>query len=794
MWRMKDIATALLNALTENDVDRILENDFFKSGKWFALGGGRIGNNYGLVHAQQSDPVASLAEKITNSRDAILIKKCKEFGIEDLRSDAAPHSMLDALIKFFGGPDQIERDWNKLVKEGLIKIIADGPTSTQGEPNLIIIDRGCGQSPEDFPRTFLSLLAEESEKRGVKFLQGRFDMGGAGVLPYCGEKGYELIISRSATKGGNWGWTIVRENRQKVRYEYFAVGVQLDGTPIVPSFDAKKYNGIEDGSIIKLYSYDIPRKSHISSGLRYYLDMFMYNSYLPVVLEDHRKLGSKIDTLPTAGMGDRLLRHDDTRELLATDYPMPIVVEANFGKFGKKLLEVFVLKRNSELSEKQKRRKQLLLIDKKPAIFFTINGQTHATMSRSFIRTRCQKPELEDDIIVNIDCTDITGADHTDIFMSNREHMKKNKVTKVIELAIAKALKEDERLNAMENERFNRTELPGDDKHTSLENTLIAEMQPIIESVIAQLKLRRDEIYNPVRVARSSRPAEPKYVPKYNPPFFPTVFKIAGCNKPGLWKKNMPINSTGTKIVFELNAPDNYFHREQYPGTLTVTPDMTADYGTTLISGALTIRIVPKEGAKVGEIHKVKVAVSRYEDTDLEAEFEVEYIAPSQPNPEPKPKKETEKEKENTPPNVADLGLPPYKKVYKDMWGDYEPAMTAEDAVRIKEKAETGKMIPVFHINMHSNGLQEYLRAHYMDYENRETTSELYFWAVFFYSLSMYTELKAKIREDEESEGAVNVRDLVQITMKGMSRLMLPLQIPPATLKKIHTGVALAHE
>jgi len=47
-------------------------------------------------------------------------------------------------------------------------------------------------------------------------------MGGSGVLPYCGQNGYEIIISRSAVLGGVWGWTLVRKNRELEQYEYFS--------------------------------------------------------------------------------------------------------------------------------------------------------------------------------------------------------------------------------------------------------------------------------------------------------------------------------------------------------------------------------------------------------------------------------------------------------------------------------------------------------------------------------------------------------------------------------------------
>ena len=65
---------------------------------WQPLGGND--NNYGIVENQQANPVAALIEKITNSIDAVLTKKCLKAGI-DPKSKDAPQSMEKAKETFF---------------------------------------------------------------------------------------------------------------------------------------------------------------------------------------------------------------------------------------------------------------------------------------------------------------------------------------------------------------------------------------------------------------------------------------------------------------------------------------------------------------------------------------------------------------------------------------------------------------------------------------------------------------------------------------------------------------------
>ena len=84
---------------TEGQLDDFIAGhaDIFKQENWYPLGGHE--NNYGVIENQQASPIAALIEKITNSIDATLMKKCYEAGI-DPRSAAAPKTMDEAREKF----------------------------------------------------------------------------------------------------------------------------------------------------------------------------------------------------------------------------------------------------------------------------------------------------------------------------------------------------------------------------------------------------------------------------------------------------------------------------------------------------------------------------------------------------------------------------------------------------------------------------------------------------------------------------------------------------------------------
>ena len=79
---MKCLFKKLYFAQTESDVDKVIQNhpDYFQEKNWYPLG--RNENNFGVIENQQSTAIAALIEKITNSIDAVLMKKCLEAGID----------------------------------------------------------------------------------------------------------------------------------------------------------------------------------------------------------------------------------------------------------------------------------------------------------------------------------------------------------------------------------------------------------------------------------------------------------------------------------------------------------------------------------------------------------------------------------------------------------------------------------------------------------------------------------------------------------------------------------------
>ena len=96
-WRM-------FNAESEQILHQILSTDSIlkNPGNWFPYGGSDKNDrgNFGTFENQQSNPVPALIEKVTNSIDSLLLKKCRLAHI-DPKSDKAPQDMGAAVERFF---------------------------------------------------------------------------------------------------------------------------------------------------------------------------------------------------------------------------------------------------------------------------------------------------------------------------------------------------------------------------------------------------------------------------------------------------------------------------------------------------------------------------------------------------------------------------------------------------------------------------------------------------------------------------------------------------------------------
>lgn len=291
---LKTLFNHIFFSKNEEEIDKVISQygNVFADENWSPLGENE--SFFGVIENQQASPIPALIEKITNSIDAILTKKCIQKGI-DPESPNAPRSMENAIKEFFPEQKQWDLPSFRRVQAESIQIIADGPRM---DTSLVIYDDGEGQHPEDFEKTFLSLL--RGNKNKIKFVQGKYNMGGSGAIVFCGKKRYHLIASKRFDGTGKFGFTLIRkhpftnqekETKKNTWYEYFKIYGKIPSFEI-DELDLGLYNRkFKTGSILKLYSYDLPSgsRSVISRDLNQSINEYLFEPALPLYTIDKKE-------------------------------------------------------------------------------------------------------------------------------------------------------------------------------------------------------------------------------------------------------------------------------------------------------------------------------------------------------------------------------------------------------------------------------------------------------------------------------------------------------------------------
>ena len=383
---IRQLFDKLYFAQTEDNADKIINAHpgIFKPENWHPLGGNE--NNFGVIENQQSAPIAALIEKITNSIDAVLMKKCLETGINPT-SNQAPQSMDEARTRFF--PNHGKWDLAKFRNQQAesIQILADGP---RRNTSLIIYDNGEGQHPEEFENTFLSLLS--GNKNEIHFVQGKYNMGGSGAIVFCGKKRYQLIGSKRYDNTGEFGFTLIREHplskaeegtKKNTWYEY----LKIDGQ--IPSFQADQQDlglfnrQFTTGTIIKLYSYDLPTGiSDISRDLNQSINEYLFEPVLPVyTIEKEERYPKSSLRRGLYGLKRRLEQEDNKyiEESFSLDFDDEL-----FGQM-KATCYVFKTKINDRSVKETKETIQREFFKNNMSVLFSVNGQTHGHYTSGFI-------------------------------------------------------------------------------------------------------------------------------------------------------------------------------------------------------------------------------------------------------------------------------------------------------------------------------------------------------------------------------------------------------------------------
>lgn len=234
-------------------------------------------DNAVAVLGQQSTSDSALIELYTNMVDAVKGELMMRTGMDYLHDDSYKQMTNKDIFA--------SENFKSLDLSNRIEIDVEPIDSSAEKFNFIFRDKGTGVESTEFESTLLSTLA--GNKKNIKFMQGRFNIGSAGILQYSTMKFY--LSRRSDVMGdstGNYGFTIVRKgdlndiqndngyweymyledkdgnrfipfisNKVKLEYIYGALGSTFDYGTAIKCFEVSKPYGVNNSNA-RDYSYN----------------------------------------------------------------------------------------------------------------------------------------------------------------------------------------------------------------------------------------------------------------------------------------------------------------------------------------------------------------------------------------------------------------------------------------------------------------------------------------------------------------------------------------------------------
>ena len=771
----KSLFLRLFKAPTERHVDEIISQDRLLSDERNWKPYGQNDSNFGVVENQQASPIPALVEKVINAIDAILTRECLERQLSP-KSDDAPRSVDLAIERFFPEAPNWDLPKRRQLQAERIQIIADGPRM---ETSLTIYDDGEGQHPRAFEDTFLSLL--RGNKNEIHFVQGKYNMGGAGAIAFCGKKRYQLLGSRKWDKSGDFGFTVIRRhplneqekrNRRATWYEYFVLNSQVPSFSITTLDLGLRKRLFTTGTVIKLYSYDLPAgtRSVISRDLNQSLNEYLFSPALPLFTIDRPNRYPKDRNLQRDLYGLKHRLELDDSKYVDEFFSEQLVNQ----KIGVAKVFVYVFKPKVEDKSARETRDTIRreFFKNNMSVIFSVNGQAHGHYTSEFITRRLKYQILKDHLLIHVDCTDMDLDFRNELFMASRDRLKEGQESRELRDALAELLVSG-RLRDVYKERKASITVEGKDTDDLLRS--FANSLPLRDELVRLLDDamtlgeggNRKRVEKQPRQSSTKRNAKPKFLPKR----FPSFLRLQhGENANGTRMIKIPRGGSRT-VRLSTDAEDQYFDRVSEPGDLTIgILDYTRNGGgrgrrqpsevTELLNviksspQAGTIRLVvnPTAEVTVGDSIRVQARLSGA-GQNFDEVFLVKITDPE------KKSAPTPKGKDEPSPNP---GLPQLVLVHKDEQDDGlsweqlgNSGIEMNHRVVVFPSVDEKDLLDKIYVNMDSRVLLDH-RSRLSTQEQIEVAQKRYVSAVYFHTLFLYSITKNRQYRLEQTKQGDN--------------------------------------
>jgi hypothetical protein len=611
-----DLAKKLYDAADEDAAEKILKGiGLWDESNWKPLGGENM-TGQSIIGSQQDNPISALVEKIVNSVDAVLTRECLKSGINP-EAPEAPNSIIAAQEKYFGiHGGQLTNIGTARRKElaDNIHLIASGYKSKN--PSIAIIDRGEGQEPNMFENTLLSLVRGVKEK--IRFVQGKWGMGGTGVLSF-GSPNHklQLIISKknheiNGDHTSDWGVTLVRrfvpkDNVRVHTYKYLApnnkiLSFKKESLAVIPikTKEGYSFDPLESGTIVKLFDYDFTSvyrggraRDRIFRNLQDRISTLLPSIAIPFLVTDLRF--PEEDSQRTFNpLNVRL--DEDKRANVEYNFTAAIMVKNEVYD-----CRIFLFVKDLSKSKDQGK---ATYAPSGEGILFLCNGQTQGIIPQSyFSNIKIGLGELSDSLLVLIDTSKTSNLTQSELFMNSRDRLRQCPQVKEIQVKLGEILKDDKGLNDAKQKRIsekNEHALKNSDSMASILEKLISS-----NPMLSNLFLKGNKISSPID-QRLGGEVNERYEGKVFPTYFSLKYPHPESKPRGCEKKRT------VRLTYETDAANEYFSRDSDSGNFEMyVNDQPASFDSFNLSNGIGIlNFEINEAYELNSTYKITTRIS----------------------------------------------------------------------------------------------------------------------------------------------------------------------------------------
>ena len=458
---------------------------------------------------------------------------------------------------------------------------------------MSLYDAGEGQMPEAFPTTFCSLIHADdsgSYKGAIPFVQGRFNMGGTGVLPFCSEKHkLQLVVSRvpKDVAGSNeheWGYTLFCffPSKQDPSWHYLVgpdktiLTAGNEPLRLVPKAGAKstevcapRERKVTSGTLVTMYDFKAPRSNVCGEQFKK-LEEFLLRPTLPLRIVECRQ-EYKANVMQVT-VWDRLGRWPEKKLEDGFEDGAALSITLDNGEVVVGEVRVFrTTKGESDADPAQTGLRAL------------INGQSHARRDTQFFKTKAvDKEHIAGSMLVTLDCTDLGQDSRNALFMSNREIFRDDPLLSELLIKLQKELHDHEGLIELNNKRYQekiKNAVTDEQGIKALEDLLSTD--PTLASLFGSSA--KGKVAAPTSPNGDTGPKVKDTPPPFKGQDFPTYFRRAD----GATSVDVDIPHKGiTRVSFLTDVRNNYFSRTKMRGVCQMVGNLQPTFS--LFNGRLS--------------------------------------------------------------------------------------------------------------------------------------------------------------------------------------------------------------